>query len=115
VAYFETLLQCSSEYIQGNNGNLASEQLVGVPVEIIPGLCHKCEAVVGKNSVSCWSVHLYGATVQRGPEPFPFRVTWTFRLLQMRGVCCLETTGTKYPVTQRHISEERIRFLGSCL
>jgi hypothetical protein len=27
-----------------------------------------------------------------------FRVPWTLRLLQMRGVCCLETSGTKYPV-----------------
>jgi hypothetical protein len=37
VAYFETLLQHLSEYIYNNNGNLASEQPVGVPVEIRTG------------------------------------------------------------------------------
>lgn len=79
-------------------------------MEIIPGLCHKYKAVVGKNSVFCWSVYLYGATVPRGPKPFPFRVTWTFLLLQMRGACCLETSGTKYPVTQRHIRRADIYF-----
>ena len=51
MAYFETLLQRSSEYILGNNGNFASEQqLFGVPVKIIPGVCHKYEAVVGKKN-----------------------------------------------------------------
>lgn len=39
---------------------------------------------------------------------------WTYIPLKVRPLLCLKTPGTNYPVTQRHIPEERVRQIVSC-
>jgi hypothetical protein len=49
-----------------------------------------------------------------GPQSRFGLVRWTFLLLKVRTICCLETSGTDYPVTRRYVPEECNPHLNCC-